>query len=163
MKSIFFFLIILLTFSNIFAQEIYPNKAKIGKYSYEIYLKGFYNYEIDEYGINYCIRLNGKERIIGPFLTYRTFLKSRMAPIVDENLPPNPLLKFSDREVTGGGKIEIKKSKREIVNTFIKYTKNYESEPDSVKSVYKQTKNGLFNIVLISEYHNGKEKTVFKK
>lgn len=30
---------------------IQPDKTKIGKYEYEIYLKDFYSYEIDESGI----------------------------------------------------------------------------------------------------------------
>lgn len=158
-----FSLLTIFVFSNFFSQELQSNKIKIGKYKYEIYLKGGYNYEVDEYGISYYIRLNDKENSIGPFLSYRTFLRSRNAPVIDEKLPPNPLLKFKDREVTGQGKIEIKKEKREIVNTFIRYIKTYESDADSTRTIYKQGKNGFFNPVFIAEYNNGIEKITLKK
>ena len=159
-----FFLFFYFTFSLTLSQEISNvKKAKIGKYNYEICLKDFYNYENDEYGINYYIRLKEKEQYIGNFLSYRTFLKSRNAPIVDGKLPPNPLLKFKDREVTGMGKIEIKKDKQEITNTFIKYKKNYDIEPDSIKTVYRQMNSGFFRLILIKEYINGKEKVILKK
>lgn len=162
MKSTFSIIIIFI-FSTFYSQEFQSNKVKIGKYNYEIYLKGFYNYEIDEYGINYYIRLNGKESFIGSFLSYRTFLKSRNTPIFDDKLPANPLLKFKDREVTGEGKIEIKKDKKEIINTFIKYTKAHDEDSDSTKSVYRQGKNGYFRLVSFTEYRKGTKKTVIEK
>lgn len=159
-----FLLFFSFTFSLTLSQEITNvKKTKIGKFNYEICLKDFYNYENDEYGINYYIRLKEKEQYIGNFLSYRTFLKSRDAPIVDDKLPPNPLLKFKDREITGIGKIEIKKNKREITNTFIKYKKNYEIEPDSIRNVYRQMDSGFFRLILIKEYINGKEKVILKK
>lgn len=163
MKSVFS-IVMLLVFPFIFSQTYSEGKkTKIGNYNYEIYLKGGYNYEVDEYGISYCIRLNDKESFIGPFLTYRTFLRSRDTPRINNEIPPNPLLKFKDREVTGEGKIEVKKDKKEIINTFIKYTKANEGEADSSKTTYKQGKNGLFHTINIVEYRDGKEKIVFKK
>lgn len=147
----------------IVGQEItQPDKIRIGKYEYEIYLKDFYSYEIDEYGINYYIRLKGKEQAIGSFLSYRTHLKSRDIGM-NEKLPPNPLLKYRDREVTGEGHIEVDMKSRKITNTFINYTKDYDDEPDSVKRVYKQRKDGFFDLILLIEYKDSKEKVILER
>jgi hypothetical protein len=72
-------------------------------------------------------------------------------------------LKFKDREVTGEGKIEIVKSKNEIISTFKKYVKNNESDSDSTKTIYRQRKNGFFETVFVETYINGKSKVLLKK
>lgn len=151
-------------FSLINAQEISKvEKTKIGKYNYEFSLKDIYFYEDDEYGINYYIRLNEKKQFLGTLLTYRTFVKSRNFPIVDKTLPPNPLLKFNDREITGEGKIEVINDKKEIISTFKKYVKNNESDSDSTKTIYRQKNNGFFEKIFIETYLNGKSKILLKK
>ncbi|MCD0455952.1 hypothetical protein LPB85_10950 [Chryseobacterium sp. LC2016-27] len=157
--TIIFFLVIVKQFS---AQEKIE-KTKIGEYQYEFFLKEIYFYEDDEYGINYYIRLKDKKQFVGTNITYRTFIRSRNAPIVNQSLPPNSLLKFKDREVTGIGKIDIKKDSKEIISTFKRYVKNNESEADSTKTIYKQRKDGFFENMLFIEYKNGKEKIIEKK
>lgn len=165
MKLLSSLIIMFSLLSNLISGQeiIQPDKTKIGKYEYEIYLKDFYSYEIDEYGINYYIRLKGREQAIGSFLLYRTHLKSRDIETMNEKLPPNPLLKFKDREVTGEGNIELDKKSGKITNTFINYTKTNDDEPDSVKRVYKQRKDGFFDLILLIEYKDGKEKVILKR
>lgn len=157
--TVIFFLVIIKQF---YAQEKIE-KTKIGEYQYEFFLEDTYFHEDDEYGINYYIRLKDKKQFVGTNITYRTFIRSRNAPIVNESLPPNPLLKFKDREITGIGKIDIKKDTKEIISTFKRYVKNNESEADSTKTIYKQRKDGFFENVLFIEYKDGKEKIIRNK
>ena len=82
---------------------------------------------------------------------------------MNEKLPPNPLLKYRDREVTGEGHIEVDMKSRKITNTFINYTKDYDDEPDSVKRVYKQRKDGFFDLILLIEYKDSKEKVILER
>lgn len=158
----FAIIFLLLVFKQFYAQENIE-KTKIGKYQYEFFLQDIYFHEDDEYGINYYIHLKDKKQFIGSFITYRTFIRSRKALIVDKDLPPSPLLKFNDREVTGVGSLKIKKKTKEIISTFKRYVKNHESDADSIKRNYKQREDGFFNLVSVTEYRDGKEEVVFKK
>ncbi|MDN3607097.1 hypothetical protein [Kaistella yonginensis] len=167
MKTILILLISIFTFSCVSAQENEKlEKIKIGKYKYEIYLKENWFYEENKSFINYILRFKNRERFLGNHLTYRkTGSSKNYEKKVSEELPPDMRSTYKDGVILSEGNITIDEKNKEIVileKTFYK-DEDFEDNPDSTKRIYKQKKDGYFELIKIIENKNGQESIVLKK
>ena len=166
MKLFFSFIIIFSSFLG-YSQKITKVKElKIGNYNYELYQHSFFNYERNIDGTSFSIKLKNKEQLLGTAITYRKTNSSKnYEQKASKELPPDIRSTYKDGIILSEGKIDIDEKNKIITvieSTFIK-DNGFENEPDSVKRIYKQKKNGFFEIVFIAEYKNGIEKIISKK
>lgn len=149
------------------AQEIEKvEKIKIGKYEYEIFLDTSYNVERNFQILSYLIKLGNHKQNLGSYLVYReTGSSKKYLKKVDEKHPPDLRSFLKDGIILSKGAIDIDEKNKviTIIDKTLNNDEDYESEPDSTKRVYKQRKDGFFDLILIAEYRNDKEKIVFEK
>ena len=167
MKSVFS-LIIILAFAFLSAQKksIKIEKIKIGNFEYEINLKEAWFYEENKSYINYTLRLKNEQQFLGNYLTYRkTGSSKNYEKKVSAELPPDPRSVLKDGVILSEGEIEINKNRREIIviEKILYKDKDFEDSPDSIKRIYRQRKNGIFELLKISEYYGSIEKVMFEK
>lgn len=158
-------LISIFTFSFIFAQKTEKfEKIMIGKYKYELYLKENWGYEENKSFINYILRFKDREQFIGTYLTFRkTGSSKNYEKKVSPELPPDFRSLYKDGVINSEGEVEIDKKNRLIIIKEKRFIKDYDSEPDSTKRIYKQKKDGFFELMKIFEYRDGEEKIIFEK
>ncbi len=160
-SSLFLFLFI----SMFKGQEINADKKiKIGKFEYKIYLKEDWNYEDNKTIIRYIINRNGKEQVLGFFLTYRKPNSSEeFKNKIDENHPPDERSLFKDGIINLQGNMKIDYSSNIIEFAEFNFHKDYDSEPDCTIRKFRQNKQGFFDLILIKEISKDSEKIVFQK
>ena len=161
MKTILLLSISIFTLSFISAQESEKvEKIKIGKYFYEIYLKENWFYEENKSFINYYLRFRNREQFLGNYLTYRKAGSSKnYEKKASEELPPDIRSTYKDGIILSEGNIAIDQKNREILITEKTFYKDvgFENTVDCTKRIYKQRKNGFFELIKISEYKNDVE------
>ena len=137
----------------------------MGNNVYENCLYPFFNYERNINGMSFYIKLKNKEQLLGTAITYRRTDSSGNYKKINEGMPQDVRSAYKDGVILSEGKIDIDEKNKLITiieNTFVK-DDGFENEPDSVKRVYRQRKDGFFNLVLLTEYRNGQEKIILKK
>lgn len=134
MKTIYS-LIAILFITNLTAQNS-TEKIIIGKYTYNIYSKNYFEYEVNRMNLAFLISFNNKEYHLGTHLSYKN----------DEN----PYL-------LGIGTLKVNKKERKIICTFKKLTQNDTDKFDSIVSINKQKVDGSFEKISVVEYTNGRK------
>ena len=132
------FPIFLLLFNYCFSQTNIE-KIKIGKYTYNIYSKNYFEYEINQMNLAFLISFNNKEYHLGTHLSYKN--------------GENPYL-------LGLGNLKINKKGKKIICTFKNLIKDETEKFDSIVYVNKQRVDGSFEKISIVEYQNGKKKVI---
>lgn len=151
--------------SNVFfGQNADGHWVKLGKYTYRISLEEGYNYENNFNYFSLNISHKNKTQSIGTRLIFRENNTSdKYKTKMDESHPPDPRSLLRDGIVIGEGKIAVDEKNRIITNTLIIYKKENTYSYDKQIQVYKQKKDGFFELILIKEYNNGIEKILLDK
>lgn len=157
-----------LCFTLFFPQEGYIGieKVKIGRYKYEIFLSRFYNIENNISSIFYELRFKNKLIHVGTYLSFRRNESSKKySEKLESWHPDDPRQFYKDGIVLGEGKMDIDKKNKTITNTFTIFYKDHPENNSFDKriQIYKQKKDGFFEIILVKEYYNSDEKIIFKK
>ncbi len=162
MRCIILFLILT---SNVFlGQNPDEHSIKLGKYTYRIFLEEGYNYELNYTYFSINISHKNKTQNIGTRLTFRENNTSdKYKTKIDESHPPDPRSFLRDGIIIGEGEIVVDKNNKTITHTFSIYEKEAEHSYDKRIQVYKQKKDGFFELIQIKEYYNGIEKTLLDK
>ena len=161
--------IIFLTFffsCSIYSQEIFQKKQiQIGKFKYTVgNSETFFLYENNINVINFELCFKNKYQLIGSKITYRISGSSSNYNFkVDDNHPSDVRSAYKDGIILSIGELNVNSEERTITVKIKNVNKDNDSSPDTIESIYKQKKNGFFELVKIIEAINGKENVVFMK
>ena len=103
---------------------------------------------------------------MGILLTYRkTGSSKNFVKKVSEELPPDIRATYKDGIILSEGTIEIDKMNKTItiIEKTIYKDEGFEDEPDYTKRIYKQKRNGFFELKNIINKKNDQEEVIFKK
>jgi len=129
----FLLVISLISFFNLKAQNTIE-KVKIGKYTYNIYTKCHFEYEVNKMNIDFFISIKNKEFHLGKNISYKVIEK--------------PCL-------SGIGKLRIDKKQNSITNVYVNLDKDNLETYDSIVYINKQKSDGSFYKDVVIEYKGG--------
>ena len=166
MKAIMKLVFVLIMTLNYAQNNEKKENIKIGDYKYEIFLQDGWNYERNLNYINFILKFRHEEQFLGNYLTYRkTSSSQNYKNKISEELPLDIRSTYKDGIILSEGEIEINEAKKTITaisKTFYK-DKGFESDPDTIKRIYRQKRCGSFELVQVSEFGNNKETITYKK
>lgn len=152
--------------SSIYSQEIFQNEQiQIGNFKYTLGISAkYFIYEENKNVINFELRFKNKHQLIGSKITYRMPESSSNYNFkVDDSHPSDVRTTYKDGIILSTGELKVDLKERSITVEVKYVNKDNETVPDTSVSLYKQKKNGFFELIKIIEVSNGKENVVFKK
>ena len=151
---------------SIYSQEIFQREQiKIGKFKYTVGIsETYFLYENNINVINFELSFKNKYQLIGSKITYRMPGSSSNYNFkVDDSHPSDVRATYKDGIILSIGELKVNFEERTITVKVKNVNKDNDTLPDTSVSLYKQKKNGFFELIKIIDVSNEKENVIFKR